>query len=216
MVCSNCKTSNTSLWRRNTDGDPVCNACGLYFKLHGVPRPASMRKEHIQQRKRKKIDTIKSSQSPTKFPSHGEGFSGARSLSAQTVLKNAAQGNNGYGTMTSQSELENHSVNGESSSPKSNEVSNSAFAHHHQLWPSQHHHALHNNSPFPTFPFNYLPQSHVAMNSAPEMDNVHNFQVTNNPQNENNFENGIVSWSIMLRSWNFFLTHSENLIVRQH
>ena len=26
------------LTRRNNDGEPVCNACGLYYKLHGVNR----------------------------------------------------------------------------------------------------------------------------------------------------------------------------------
>lgn len=36
MTCSNCHTQTTTLWRRNNDGDPVCNACGLYFKLHNV------------------------------------------------------------------------------------------------------------------------------------------------------------------------------------
>ncbi|KAL5971898.1 Erythroid transcription factor [Taenia solium] len=35
-VCSNCKTSQTSLWRRAPEGDVVCNACGLYRKMHGV------------------------------------------------------------------------------------------------------------------------------------------------------------------------------------
>ncbi|CAL8143971.1 unnamed protein product [Orchesella dallaii] len=53
MTCSNCQTSTTTLWRRNNQGDPVCNACGLYFKLHGVPRPKTMKKEGIQTRKRK-------------------------------------------------------------------------------------------------------------------------------------------------------------------
>uniref|UniRef100_A0A8D8ZX62 Box A-binding factor n=1 Tax=Cacopsylla melanoneura TaxID=428564 RepID=A0A8D8ZX62_9HEMI len=53
LVCSNCNTTNTSLWRRNQQGEPVCNACGLYYKLHGVARPLTMKKESIQTRKRK-------------------------------------------------------------------------------------------------------------------------------------------------------------------
>eukprot|EP00795_Rhopilema_esculentum_P000309 gene309-9964_t len=32
--CSNCKTTETTLWRRDTEGKPVCNSCGLYYKLH--------------------------------------------------------------------------------------------------------------------------------------------------------------------------------------
>lgn len=36
LACSNCSTTTTTLWRRNNQGEPVCNACGLYFKLHGV------------------------------------------------------------------------------------------------------------------------------------------------------------------------------------
>ena len=35
-TCANCKTTNTTLWRRNHSGEPVCNACGLYYKLHNV------------------------------------------------------------------------------------------------------------------------------------------------------------------------------------
>ncbi|XP_074598033.1 uncharacterized protein LOC141852790 isoform X2 [Brevipalpus obovatus] len=53
LCCSNCGTTNTTLWRRNNEGDPVCNACGLYYKLHNVNRPLAMRKEGIQTRKRK-------------------------------------------------------------------------------------------------------------------------------------------------------------------
>ncbi|XP_066448185.1 trans-acting T-cell-specific transcription factor GATA-3 isoform X5 [Eleutherodactylus coqui] len=34
--CANCQTTTTTLWRRNANGDPVCNACGLYFKLHNT------------------------------------------------------------------------------------------------------------------------------------------------------------------------------------
>jgi transcription elongation factor Elf1 len=54
LVCSNCSTTVTTLWRRNEQGDPVCNPCGLYFKLHKVNRPLSLKKDTIQPRNRKK------------------------------------------------------------------------------------------------------------------------------------------------------------------
>jgi transcription elongation factor Elf1 len=34
--CSNCNTKETTLWRRDDHGTYVCNACGLYKKLHKV------------------------------------------------------------------------------------------------------------------------------------------------------------------------------------
>jgi formylmethanofuran dehydrogenase subunit E len=34
--CANCGTNVTSLWRRDQEGQTVCNACGLYYKLHKV------------------------------------------------------------------------------------------------------------------------------------------------------------------------------------
>ncbi|XP_046882623.1 GATA binding protein 1a isoform X1 [Hypomesus transpacificus] len=52
-LCANCHTSTTTLWRRNASGEPVCNACGLYFKLHSVNRPLTMKKDGIQTRNRK-------------------------------------------------------------------------------------------------------------------------------------------------------------------
>lgn len=51
--CANCGTNTTTLWRRNGNGDPVCNACGLYYKLHNVNRPLTMKKDGIQTRNRK-------------------------------------------------------------------------------------------------------------------------------------------------------------------
>ncbi|CAD7669153.1 unnamed protein product [Nyctereutes procyonoides] len=59
LCCTNCHTTTTTLWRRNADGEPVCNACGLYMKLHGVPRPLAMKKESIQTRKRKPKSVVK-------------------------------------------------------------------------------------------------------------------------------------------------------------
>ncbi|KAI9353272.1 hypothetical protein DFJ73DRAFT_334898 [Zopfochytrium polystomum] len=52
MSCTNCGTTATPLWRRNEKGMPICNACGLYFKLHGERRPVTMQRAVIRRRKR--------------------------------------------------------------------------------------------------------------------------------------------------------------------
>ncbi|VDL83144.1 unnamed protein product [Nippostrongylus brasiliensis] len=52
--CSNCMTTKTTAWRRDMSGKLVCNACGLYFRLHRTHRPVHMRKDFIQQRFRRK------------------------------------------------------------------------------------------------------------------------------------------------------------------
>ncbi|TKS90516.1 Transcription factor GATA-3 GATA-binding factor 3 [Collichthys lucidus] len=59
--CANCQTTTTTLWRRNANGDPVCNACGLYYKLHNINRPLTMKKEGIQTRNRKMSSKSKKS-----------------------------------------------------------------------------------------------------------------------------------------------------------
>jgi GATA-binding protein len=51
-VCSNCSTTKTPLWRRDPDGQPLCNACGLFLKLHGVVRPLSLKTDVIKKRNR--------------------------------------------------------------------------------------------------------------------------------------------------------------------
>ncbi|WBW71705.1 DNA-binding transcription factor, iron-sensing Fep1 [Schizosaccharomyces osmophilus] len=50
--CQNCGTTNTPLWRRDELGNPICNACGLYYKIHGIHRPVTMKKAIIKRRKR--------------------------------------------------------------------------------------------------------------------------------------------------------------------
>lgn len=51
-VCSNCNTTKTPLWRRDPEGQPLCNACGLFLKLHGVVRPLSLKTDVIKKRNR--------------------------------------------------------------------------------------------------------------------------------------------------------------------
>lgn len=50
-ICAHCGTDKTSLWRR-FEGLFVCNACGLYFKMHGVRRPIFLKSDNIRRRKR--------------------------------------------------------------------------------------------------------------------------------------------------------------------
>ncbi|GAB7346697.1 hypothetical protein MBLNU459_g1815t1 [Dothideomycetes sp. NU459] len=51
-TCTNCFTQTTPLWRRNPEGHPLCNACGLFLKLHGVVRPLSLKTDVIKKRNR--------------------------------------------------------------------------------------------------------------------------------------------------------------------
>ncbi|XP_027031512.2 zinc finger transcription factor Trps1 isoform X1 [Tachysurus fulvidraco] len=73
VFCANCLTTKTSLWRKNANGGYVCNACGLYQKLHSTPRPLNIIKQNngeqiIRRRTRKRLnpDSMASDQASSK------------------------------------------------------------------------------------------------------------------------------------------------------
>ncbi|KAJ5638179.1 Nitrogen regulatory protein nrfA [Penicillium lividum] len=57
-TCTNCFTQTTPLWRRNPEGQPLCNACGLFLKLHGVVRPLSLKTDIIKKRNRSSANSL--------------------------------------------------------------------------------------------------------------------------------------------------------------
>lgn len=57
-TCANCFTQTTPLWRRNPEGQPLCNACGLFLKLHGVVRPLSLKTDVIKKRNRNSANSV--------------------------------------------------------------------------------------------------------------------------------------------------------------
>ncbi|THU78016.1 hypothetical protein K435DRAFT_973704 [Dendrothele bispora CBS 962.96] len=71
--CYNCHTTATPLWRKDDEGKTVCNACGLYYKLHGSARPISMKSDVI--RKRSRHDARRSGGALAETPSASPGVS---------------------------------------------------------------------------------------------------------------------------------------------
>lgn len=43
-IKSNCKTTQTPLWRRSPTGETICNACGLYLKARNQHRPVNLKR----------------------------------------------------------------------------------------------------------------------------------------------------------------------------
>ncbi|KAF7336872.1 Pleiotropic drug resistance ABC transporter protein [Mycena venus] len=50
--CSHCGTYKTSVWRRNKDGEQVCNACGVYSRINGRERPLTTKQSKVNPRKK--------------------------------------------------------------------------------------------------------------------------------------------------------------------
>ncbi|NXG66394.1 GATA5 factor, partial [Hemiprocne comata] len=114
LCCTNCHTTNTTLWRRNAEGEPVCNACGLYMKLHGVPRPLAMKKESIQTRKRKPKNITKGKSSTGSTTSATNSPSSITNSDSTVTLKSEPSTTSQYPgqTIVSVSQAQNQSDEG--------------------------------------------------------------------------------------------------------
>ncbi|KAL4872596.1 hypothetical protein BDV12DRAFT_134242 [Aspergillus spectabilis] len=84
VACQNCGTTVTPLWRRDENGHPICNACGLYYKLHGCYRPTTMKKTIIKRRKR--VVPALREHSPTGATNSSHGSSASPEASSPAAL----------------------------------------------------------------------------------------------------------------------------------
>ncbi|EGT42843.1 hypothetical protein CAEBREN_03942 [Caenorhabditis brenneri] len=68
-ICANCGADKTTAWRkRQSTGEMLCNACGLFEKLHKTPRPLDMKTDRILSRQGRsglvKSPKVKTASSP--------------------------------------------------------------------------------------------------------------------------------------------------------
>ncbi|KAI8093566.1 uncharacterized protein BX664DRAFT_329987 [Halteromyces radiatus] len=132
--CSNCNTQTTPLWRRNAQGQPLCNACGLFLKLHGVVRPLSLKTDVIKKRNRSNVTGKKGKQSsqqqqqqttPITPPATGSSTSG-QPLSSPIYNSYAPQHRNSIANSSSTSAIQLSSSSTTESMTQSTSTSSSS------------------------------------------------------------------------------------------
>ena len=93
-TCTNCFTQTTPLWRRNPEGHPLCNACGLFLKLHGVVRPLSLKTDVIKKRNRGSGNQLPIGASSTRSSKKSSRKNSIHQAQAITPISGRTQGQN--------------------------------------------------------------------------------------------------------------------------
>ena len=83
--CSNCHALKTPLWRKDPQGNTLCNACGLFLKLHGTTRPLSLKTDVIKKRSSRRSPATNKGMTPNSTYSN--------SLSRQNITQDQLSGN---------------------------------------------------------------------------------------------------------------------------
>ncbi|KAF8943531.1 putative electron transfer flavoprotein subunit [Haplosporangium gracile] len=93
IECANCGQTETPLWRKDAKGQSICNACGLYARLHQRDRPVTMRKSNIARRKRdwtavqeKKVAAAAAAATATQAVGGGAGLSQVQGVDEESFL----------------------------------------------------------------------------------------------------------------------------------
>lgn len=110
--CFNCHALKTPLWRKDPQGKTLCNACGLFLKLHGTTRPLSLKTDVIKKRSsRRSPATNKAANSNSSYSS-----SLSRQNANQDQLSNNRNIKNGFIPISSQ---QSNSLTSPNSAPSS-------------------------------------------------------------------------------------------------
>ena len=198
-ICQNCNTSTTPLWRRSDAGATLCNACGLFLKLHGRSRPISLKTDVIKSRnrvknagqqrnsKQKEIyspnDTHpiapRSSANTPRRSSSPRSDSSFRSVSPEPLVSRQSNSNKGVKRPAFESNTSSPMVKpSDEASPRLGALNTSKLknnSRHHSASPALYLHSYHaHNSNLQPPSLNLPPSSLAGSNRRPLYDNIHN------------------------------------------